>query len=147
MVNDPIGTGRNGEPVYLKDIWPSNEEIRSLIDQHVHSDMFRNRYADVYHGDERWRAIEVTGGDTYSWPPESTYIQNPPYFTGMTMTPNPPGDIERRARSGGVRGFDHHRPHLACRSDQAGQPGGPLSARARGQPRRVQQLRRAARQP
>jgi aconitate hydratase len=55
--------------------------------------MFRSRYADVYHGDERWRAIEITGGETYSWPPESTYIQSPPYFTGMTMTPVPPGDI------------------------------------------------------
>ncbi len=93
MVSEPIGTGRNGEPVYLKDIWPSNEEIRSLIDAHVHSDMFRRRYADVYQGDDRWRAIEVTGGATYSWPAESTYIQNPPYFTGMTMTATPPGDI------------------------------------------------------
>jgi aconitate hydratase len=93
MVNEPIGTASNGEPVYLKDIWPSNEEIRKLIDAHVHSDMFRRRYADVYHGDDRWRAIEVTGGATYSWPPKSTYIQNPPYFTDMTMTPTPPGDI------------------------------------------------------
>ena len=63
MVNEPIGTAVNGEPVFLKDIWPSNEEIRALIDAHVHSEMFRRRYADVYHGDERWRAIEVTGGD------------------------------------------------------------------------------------
>jgi len=93
MVSEPIGTGHNGEPVYLKDIRPSNEEIRSMIDQHVHSDMFRRRYADVYRGDERWRAIKVTGGATYGWPAESTYIQNPPYFTGMTMTPTPPGDI------------------------------------------------------
>src|SRR5438309_7260451 len=93
MVNEPIGTGSNGQPVFLKDIWPSNEEIRTLIDAHVHSEMFRRRYADVYHGDERWRAIAVTGGATYAWPPESTYIQNPPYFTGMTMTPTPPGDI------------------------------------------------------
>jgi aconitate hydratase len=93
MVNEPIGTGRNGEPVFLKDIWPSNDEIRALVDAHVHSDMFRRRYADVYHGDERWRAIQVTGGATYAWPPQSTYIQNPPYFTGMTMTPTPPGDI------------------------------------------------------
>ncbi|HET9458937.1 MAG TPA: aconitate hydratase AcnA, partial [Sphingomicrobium sp.] len=95
LINEPIGTASNGEPVYLKDIWPSNEEIRTLIDAHVHSHMFRRRYADVYRGDERWRAIEVTGGDTYAWPPESTYIQNPPYFTGMTMEPVPPGDIER----------------------------------------------------
>ena len=98
MIREPLGTGSNGEPVFLKDIWPSNEEIRSLIDAHVHSDMFRKRYADVYRGDDRWRAIEVTGSATYSWPALSTYIQNPPYFTGMTMTPNPPEDIvEARA--------------------------------------------------
>jgi aconitate hydratase len=93
LATEPIGTSRNGQPVYLKDIWPSNEEIRTLIDAHVHSDMFRSRYADVYRGDERWRAIPVSGGDTYSWPSESTYIQNPPYFMGMTMEPVPPGDI------------------------------------------------------
>src|SRR5947209_2644914 len=93
MIDEPIGTGSGGEPVYLRDIWPSNDEIRALVDAHVHSDMFRRRYADVYHGDDRWRAIQVTGGATYAWPPESTYIQNPPYFTGMTMTPSPPGDI------------------------------------------------------
>jgi aconitate hydratase len=93
MVQEPIGTASNGEPVYLKDIWPSNEEIRTLIDAHVHSKMFRKRYADVYRGDDRWRAIEVSGGDTYSWPPESTYIQNPPYFTGMTMHAAAPADI------------------------------------------------------
>ena len=131
MVNDPIGTASNGEPVYLKDIWPSNAEIRELIDAHVHSNMFRTRYADVYHGDERWRAIEITGGATYGWPAESTYIQNPPYFTGMTMTPVPPGDVDGSPRAGRVRGFDHHRPHLAGRSDQARQPGRALSARAR----------------
>ena len=90
---DPIGTARNGEPVFLRDIWPTNEEIRALIDAHVNSDMFRARYADVYHGDERWRAIQVTGSDTYAWPEASTYIANPPYFTGMTMTPAAIGDI------------------------------------------------------
>ena len=76
-----------------KDIWPTNEEVRGLIDAHVHSHMFRTRYADVYAGDERWQAIEITGGDTYSWPAASTYIQNPPYFTGMTMTPVPLKDV------------------------------------------------------
>jgi aconitate hydratase len=95
LASEPIGKAQNGEDVFLKDIWPSNEEIRALIDAHVHSDMFRTRYADVYRGDERWREIPVGGGDTYAWPPTSTYIQNPPYFTGMTMEPVPPGDIER----------------------------------------------------
>jgi len=93
LANEPIGQARNGQDVFLKDIWPSNEEIRSLIDAHVHSDMFRSRYADVYRGDERWQKIPVSGGDTYGWPAQSTYIQNPPYFTGMTMTPKPLKDI------------------------------------------------------
>jgi aconitate hydratase len=120
MINDPIGTATNGEPVYLKDIWPSNAEIRSLIDAHVHSDMFRTRYADVYHGDERWRAIEVAGGATYGWPADSTYIQNPPYFTGMTMTAAAPGDIVR-ARALAVFGdsitTDHISPAGAIKPD------------------------------
>jgi aconitate hydratase len=86
MVGDPIGTGSDGQPVYLRDIWPTNAEVRSLIDQYVNADMFKARYADVYKGDERWRAIDVTGGDTYAWDVTSTYIQNPPYFEGMSMT-------------------------------------------------------------
>ena len=94
MNTEPLGQDRDGKDVFLKDIWPSNDEVRSLIDAHVHSTMFRERYADVYRGDDRWRAIEVTGGDTYSWPASSTYIQNPPYFTGMTMTPKPLTDID-----------------------------------------------------
>jgi aconitate hydratase len=120
MVAEPIGTGSNGEPVFLKDIWPTNAEIRELIDAHVHSSMFRERYADVYAGDERWRAIEVSGGATYDWPPTSTYIQNPPYFTGMTMTADAPGDIER-ARALAVFGdsitTDHISPAGAIKPD------------------------------
>jgi len=120
LAAEPIGTSRNGEPVYLRDIWPSNAEVRALVDAHVHSEMFRRRYADVYHGDERWRAIEVTGGATYSWPAESTYIQNPPYFTGMTMTATPPGDIDG-ARALAVFGdsitTDHISPAGAIKPD------------------------------
>src|SRR5690606_34870369 len=93
MVNEPIGKGENGENVYLKDIWPSNDEVRALIDAYVNGEMFRVRYADVYKGDARWRAIAVSGGDTYGWPAGSTYIANPPYFEGMTMTPAPVADI------------------------------------------------------
>jgi aconitate hydratase len=89
----PIGQDQNGADVFLADIWPSNDEVRQLIDLHVNSDMFRSRYADVFHGDDRWRAIDVAGGDTYNWPGASTYIQNPPYFAGMTMTPRPLTDI------------------------------------------------------
>ena len=120
MVKEPIGTASNGEPVYLKDIWPTNAEIRTLIDAHVHSDMFRRRYADVYRGDERWQKIEVKGGETYGWPPASTYIQNPPYFAGMTMEPKPLTDIER-ARPLAIFGdsitTDHISPAGAIKPD------------------------------
>jgi len=94
ITKSPIGQDQNGADVFLADIWPSNDEVRQLIDLHVNSDMFRSRYADVFHGDDRWRAIDVTGGDTYNWPGGSTYIQNPPYFAGMTMTPKPLTDID-----------------------------------------------------
>jgi aconitate hydratase len=120
MVKEPIGTASNGEPVFLKDIWPTNDEIRSLIDAHVHSEMFRRRYADVYRGDERWQKIEVKGGETYGWPAGSTYIQNPPYFEGMTMEPKPLTDIER-ARPLAVFGdsitTDHISPAGAIKPD------------------------------
>ena len=120
MVSEPIGNGSDGKPVFLKDIWPSNEEIRGLIDAHVHSEMFRRRYADVYRGDERWQKINVTGGATYGWPAGSTYIQNPPYFIGMTMTPTPPQDIIR-ARALAVFGdsitTDHISPAGAIKKD------------------------------
>src|SRR6476659_4740021 len=120
MVNEPIGTASNGEQVFLKDIWPTNEEIRTLIDAHVHSDMFRRRYADVYRGDERWQKIDVAGGDTYGWPALSTYIQNPPYFTGMTMSATPLIDVER-ARPLAIFGdsitTDHISPAGAIKPD------------------------------
>jgi len=120
MLHEPLGTGRDGQPVFLKDIWPSNAEIREMIDAHVHSDMFRKRYADVYQGDDKWREIKVTGGDTYGWPSSSTYIANPPYFTGMTMTPEPPADIDG-ARALAVFGdsitTDHISPAGAIKPD------------------------------
>ncbi len=94
LASDPLGTDPEGNEVFLKDIWPTNDEVRNLVDAHVHSTMFRERYADVFRGDERWGAIEVTGGATYQWPAGSTYIANPPYFTGMTMTPKPIEDID-----------------------------------------------------
>ncbi|MEA3010180.1 MAG: aconitate hydratase [Sphingomonadales bacterium] len=94
MIEEPLGTGTDGQPVFLKDVWPTNDEVRRLIDAHVHGDMFRARYADVYKGDAQWRAIPVAGGETYAWSAGSTYIQNPPYFEGMTMTPTPPSDVE-----------------------------------------------------
>jgi aconitate hydratase len=86
MVTDPLGQTPEGKNVYLKDIWPTNQEVSDMVLSSVTADMFRNRYADVFKGDERWQAIKVEGGATYKWNPASTYVQNPPYFEGMTMT-------------------------------------------------------------
>ncbi|PKP91949.1 MAG: aconitate hydratase AcnA [Alphaproteobacteria bacterium HGW-Alphaproteobacteria-16] len=93
FVNTPIGTGSDGVDVYLKDIWPSNEEVRSVMDGAISREMFESRYSTVFTGDERWQAIDVTGSATYSWRAGSTYVANPPYFEGMTMTPAPVTDI------------------------------------------------------
>jgi len=92
MYETPIGQGTNG-PVFLKDIWPSNEEIQGLISANIDDEMFRSRYGNVYLGDSHWQGISVTVSDTYAWPTSSTYIHNPPYFEGMSMTPAPVQDI------------------------------------------------------
>ena len=89
----PIGTSTAGDPVFLRDIWPSNDEIAATIALCVDRAMFQARYAQVYQGDAHWQAIDVTGSETYSWRAGSTYIANPPYFEGMSMTPAPVGDI------------------------------------------------------
>lgn len=93
MYETPIGTGSDGAPVFLKDIWPSNEEIQGLIAANIDDEMFRSRYGNVYLGDSHWQGISVTVSDTYAWPTSSTYIHNPPYFEGMSMTPAPVQDI------------------------------------------------------
>ena len=93
MVTDPIGQATDGSNVFLKDIWPTNQEVSDMVMANVTADMFRNRYADVFTGDEHWQAIKIEGGATYRWNPSSTYVANPPYFDGMTMTPNVVADI------------------------------------------------------
>jgi aconitate hydratase len=89
----PIGKGKDGKDVFLKDIWPTNAEITETMNGCMDRAMFQARYADVYKGDKHWQAIEVEGSDTYKWRAGSTYIANPPYFEGMTMTPAPVTDI------------------------------------------------------
>ncbi|CAN5388124.1 aconitate hydratase AcnA [soil metagenome] len=93
FVETPIGQGSDGQDVYLKDIWPSNEEVRTVMDGALTREMFVGRYASVFTGDEKWQAIDVTGSDTYAWRAGSTYVANPPYFEGMGMTPAPVADI------------------------------------------------------
>ena len=93
ITTQPLGEGKGGKPVYLKDIWPTNEEVAALQKSAVTNKMFKTRYADVFKGDEHWGRIEVAGGQTYAWDPTSTYVQNPPYFEGMSMTPSPVTDV------------------------------------------------------
>jgi len=100
IAKDAIGTDNDGNPVYLKDIWPSTAEITDLIRSSITEEMFRQRYGDVFKGDEHWQSIKVEGGMTYGWPVSSTYVQNPPYFEGMTMEPKPLEDIEGAAVMG-----------------------------------------------
>ena len=88
VTKESLGDDRDGNPVYLKDIWPSNEEIRSVVNEAVTPEMYRNRYANVFDGTKEWQAIETGDGQTYDWDDSSTYVQNPPYFEGMTMEPD-----------------------------------------------------------
>jgi aconitate hydratase len=93
LYNDPIGVGSDGNPVYLRDIWPSQAEVDEAIRTSVRSEMFRARYAEVFKGDDRWRNLETPTGDLYAWDPQSTYIKNPPYFDGLTADVKPLADI------------------------------------------------------
>jgi len=90
-----LGTGRDGQPVYLKDIWPTNAEIAATVESNVTRARFLSRYADVFKGPEQWQAIKVdTSSDTYRWSPTSTYVRNPPYFTGITMEVGTTADVK-----------------------------------------------------
>jgi aconitate hydratase len=83
LTSEPIGTSKDGKPVYLKDIWPTNKEIADLVHATVTREAFQKKYADVFKGDEKWQGVKVAESETYDWPATSTYIQNPPYFRGM----------------------------------------------------------------
>ncbi len=91
--HDPIGQGADGRDVFLRDIWPTPAEIEEYVAKYVTRNVFALRYADVFHGDEHWRGVNAPQGETYTWDMGSTYVQNPPYFEGMTMTPDPVSDI------------------------------------------------------
>jgi aconitate hydratase len=93
LIEDPIGYDDENEPVFLNEIWPSSAEIAEVVRQVVTAEMFAARYSDVFKGDAQWQAIAVGGGETYGWPVSSTYVQNPPYFEGMTREPAPLTDI------------------------------------------------------
>ncbi|KPM22034.1 aconitate hydratase [Citromicrobium sp. RCC1885] len=93
IIDTPLGEDQHGKPVMLADIWPTNQEVADLRAANVSRDMFVDRYANVYEGDEHWRAITVEPSDTYKWNPTSTYVASPPFFDGMKMDPEPVADI------------------------------------------------------
>ncbi|WP_338661645.1 aconitate hydratase AcnA [Pararoseomonas sp. SCSIO 73927] len=94
ITTEPLGTGKDGQPVYLKDIWPEQAEINDTVHRVLTREMFQSRYADVFKGDEHWQAIKVDAGtDTYRWNSGSTYVQNPPYFEGMGVEPKPVASV------------------------------------------------------
>jgi aconitate hydratase len=119
ILNEPLGEGSDGGPVYLRDIWPSNEEIRQTVASAVRSDMFTRSYDDVFTGDERWSSLEIPEGDRYEWP-DSTYVRRPPFFDGMDREPAPPEPVHR-ARVLAILGdsvtTDHISPAGAIKKD------------------------------
>ena len=94
LTTEPIGEDQDGNPVFLKDIWPSSQEIQKFIAENVTRELFESKYADVFKGDENWQQVQAPAGQTYAWDPESTYVQNPPYFTGMGKTAKGISDIK-----------------------------------------------------
>jgi aconitate hydratase len=120
LVTEPLGTGSDGEPVLLADIWPSEAEVSEVIGQALQAEMFTRDYADVFAGDEQWQSLPTPAGDTFAWDPESTYVRKPPYFDGMPAEPAPVQDIGGArvlAKLGDSVTTDHISPAGAIKAD------------------------------
>ncbi|MFC8600583.1 aconitate hydratase AcnA [Isoptericola sp. NPDC057191] len=118
--SDPLGRDEAGDPVFLRDIWPTPEEVQATIDASIDRDMFTKDYADVFTGDDRWRALETPEGDTFAWDGESTYVRKPPYFEGMGAEPTPVTDISGArvlAKLGDSVTTDHISPAGSIKAD------------------------------
>jgi aconitate hydratase len=112
LVNDPLGLDRDGQPVYLRDVWPTTAEINAAIAASVLPEMFRARYASVFSGNETWNAIQAGSGELYSWSEASTYIQEPPFFAGLSLEAAPVRDV-RAARVLAVLGDSITTDHIS----------------------------------
>jgi aconitate hydratase len=120
ITTEPLGTGSDGEPVYLRDIWPSAAEVQETVDSSIASEMYTRDYADVFAGDERWTSLPTPTGDTFAWAPASTYVRKPPYFDGMDRQPTPRTDITGArvlAKLGDSVTTDHISPAGAIKAD------------------------------
>ena len=130
LLTEPLGEGSDGEPVYLRDIWPSSEEIKELVGRSIQSEMFTRNYGEVFAGDENWNAVEVPAGDRYTWP-DSTYVRRPSFFEGMPAEPpgvEPVSGARVLAVLGDSITTDHISPAGAIKKKQPGREGG-LSSR------------------
>jgi aconitate hydratase len=94
LYDEPLGEDDHGEPVFLKDIWPSSAEVAQTVEEAVQSDMFHKSYGEVFDGDERWNSLEVPTGDSFAWDEDSTYVRRPPFFEDLPTEPEPVRDIE-----------------------------------------------------
>jgi aconitate hydratase len=125
ITTEPLGTGSDGRPVYLHDIWPSSAEVQQIVDEAIASEMFTRGYADVFAGDERWTGLPTPQGNTFEWDPDSTYVRKPPYFDGMSREPQQVTDIEGArvlAKLGDSVTTDHISPAGSIKPDSpAGQ--------------------------
>jgi len=120
LANEPLGEGSDGNPVYLRDIWPDDHEIEEIIESAIASEMFSRDYADVFAGDQRWQELPTPTGDTFGWDSGSTYVRKPPYFEGMAAQPAPVGDIHGArvlAKLGDSVTTDHISPAGSIKAD------------------------------
>jgi aconitate hydratase len=120
LINDSLGNDLNGQPVYLKDIWPTNEQVAKIVESSIDADMFTSRYRDVFAGDERWKNLATPTGDVFTWDSKSTYVRKPPYFENMPAQPAPVTDIVNArvlAKLGDSVTTDHISPAGSIRAD------------------------------
>ncbi|MEV6958082.1 aconitate hydratase [Streptomyces sp. NPDC051207] len=120
ITREPLGADQDGNPVHLKDIWPSEAEVNEVVASAIGEDMFAKSYSDVFAGDAQWQALPIPTGDTFEWDPESTYVRKPPYFEGMTMETTPVSDITGArvlAKLGDSVTTDHISPAGAIKAD------------------------------
>ncbi len=146
LATEPLGIGKDGKPVYLKDVWPSQEEVRDAVEKCVLPEMFQDRYSDVFNANPRWNAIQVPESDLFTWHDSSTYIQEPPFLIDLPKEPSPIKPIQGGSRAGRAGRLGDDRPYFAGRIDRQEQSGGEVLDRERRAAGRLQQLRRPPRQ-
>ncbi|MDT0305699.1 aconitate hydratase AcnA [Streptomyces sp. DSM 44917] len=120
ITSEPLGADQDGKPVYLRDIWPTEQEVEEVVASAIGQEMFGQSYADVFAGDAQWNALPIPTGDTFEWDPQSTYVRKPPYFEGMTTEPSPVTDIAGArvlAKLGDSVTTDHISPAGAIKAD------------------------------